>query len=338
MGSKKSFVVDWIIFFTLITLLAMAIIFAVASLVSRPDMFWSLAVLPIFYTIILYKNRLVIEPKHTVIYEWRGKIMRPLDSGVYFPFKFFGLLSSGTKIQMNKQILFILTGARDNLSPDIIKKYIYGSQVDIQPGTGAVLRLMYDIETECLDPIKLVYNFDDGYQQAASLIETEVIKYIHTHESEYIYDNFAKENWEDLVLSKVRANIFEKIGLQIIAFVPKNIINTPEVEKSRLAVELEGRKSEVLKTQLKNVEIEKRIAQELDAIRENSIRTVINTAGVSGVEALDYLKHEKTLAAVTESSKSGNFAYIEGSGKLSEGAALGLGLNSFNKKSEKSEK
>jgi regulator of protease activity HflC (stomatin/prohibitin superfamily) len=322
---KTSFFWEWFAFCVLIIGLSLIVIL-VASWYT--GWFWlsGLLIVPVVVCAgIIFKHRYIVDQKHAVVYEWRGERVEPLVPGMYFPFPFFGFLSEGVEVPTNPIVLNIFTGSRDGLVK--AEKY-YGSQEDVQPETGAAIRLAYDITLQIVDPNKFVYSFDNCYAQIASLVEKEVMVYVHNNEAEKIYDNFTKENWQELVVDKLSATV-ETMGVILISFIPKGIKDNPEVEADRLKVEKERRRGEVLEKQLKNQEIVAKIEQKNNEIRQEQIASIMKSSGCSAAEALNFLNREKTLETVKEAAKDGHLTFMDasGNGTLSQSAALGYGLN-----------
>lgn len=289
-------------------------------------------IIPLTTLIILrWKNRVEVPANWEYLYEWSGEKLLPLIPGLYFPFPYFGFLSDVSKVLMNQQMIYILSGVRDGLSPDDIKKYKYGSQTNVEPGTGDFLRLKYGAEIQCVDSTKLVYVKNNPFSFIAGLLELEVVKFIKTLNSEKVNDRFVKCKW-DKRLAVITASMESEIGVKIIRFVPIDVMNTPQSEQSRREVELKKRERESLKEELLNMEVKKKISVEADEMRSNAIKTIKSDAGVNGVVALKFISEQQKLTTIETASKKGNITYMDssGSGKLSDSFAMGWGLNAHN--------
>jgi len=323
---KTSFFGEWLIFCVIIIGLSLVIITVAARYTGWVWLFGLLIVPVIVCAGIIFKHRLIVDQKHAVVYEWHGERVKPLPPGIYFPFPFFGFLSEGVEVPTNPVVLHIFTGLRDGLAE--ADKY-YGSQEDVQPETGAAIRVAYDVAIRIINPDKFVYSFDDCYAQIASLVEKEVMFFIRGNEAEKIYDNFAKEDWKTSIVDKLSSSIEEEMGAILMYFVPKSIKDNPEVEADRLKVEKERRHGEILEKQLQNQEIVEKIEQTNNQIRQQKIASVMEKSSCSAEEAFNFLNREKTLDTVKEAAANGHLTFMDasGNGTLSQGAALGYGLN-----------
>lgn len=285
------------------------------------------------------------------IYEWRGKAMEPLVPGWYHPFKYFGFLKPDeVDVPMNIQTLYILTGTRDGLSSDDFELFYYGTQSDIEPGTGAALRLKYKVDFECVDSIKLRYKHNDPYTYIAGLVESKVNIYVHGLKSEEIIDNFTKTDWHKTLVSDVEteSQLINHLGVRLISFIPIDVILSVKAEEWRQLEDAEERKGKIMKIAINNevmAEVEKKrilnaqlvnskkvkeLAVINNKIEVDFINDIKNEVGVNSVMALKYAMHKNTLKTVTEASKNSEFAYIDGSGSgdntIAQAAKISMGF------------
>jgi len=328
MKVKMIFFLDWAVFFTITTLLIVTILLVACSLWLPWQMMWSLFLLPIVYGLLVWQARLPVSPKQNIICERKGKALPPLTPGWYYPLRYFDLCREIAEVPMNKQMLCVLTGTREGFAPEIVEQYTYGTPSNIEPGTGDFIRLMYKLEFQCQDSIKLVYAVDDPYAYIVGLTETYVNSYVHVNNSEHIVDHFSREDWEVEVLSKIRSTVLAVVGIDLISFVPVDVINTPEVEEARRNTDLEKRKKEILEAKLVNLSVTENISKKNDAIKAHSIASVMGQANVSGVDALQFLTKDKTLNTILEASKEGSITYVDdsGNGNMNQAAALGWAI------------
>lgn len=352
MSNKMRFFLAWTVLFISIFLLSITVLSTIYFLGVSGKIFLLLILLPLIFVYLVWQNKVEVPPKYNFVYEWRGEILDPLEPGWHYVFPYFGMLNEGEEIPMNSQMLYVLSGVRDGLSPKIINQYTFGTASNLEAETGDFVRMMYKLELKCEDPIKLVYEKDDPYGYIASVVEQKVNIYVHGKNVEQINDNFVKEDWNadvNLGIVDVRALILNEIGIDIVSFIPVDVINTPEVEESRRAIEIEIRKKElnnakidndvqlekgkgrVLTATLSNMSKKKSISEKADEIRVNSINAIKTRVGVNSVVALKFATNEKKLDVILEASKAGNITYVDDSnGGVSQATAMGFALRATN--------
>lgn len=288
-----------------------------------------------------WQARVEVSAEWELVYEWSGKRIKPFKPGLYYPFPYLGFLNDGILVPTNSQILNILTGSRDEgikEQLDDYEDYEYGSHTNFDPATGDVLKLVYKIEIECEDSLKLVYAKNDPYRYIAGMVEIKIIRYLKSRKlsDEQINDEFSTIDW----MNELRAiidTIKDDVGVEIKAFIPVDVINTPETEESRQGIMIEKRRREFLKEELKNNKVQQKISQIDDFKRVHTITSIIDEAGVHGNKALDYLATEKKLKAVVEAAKEGDMTFMDNSanGNLSGVYSMGWGFNAANKAADK---
>ncbi|MFZ2310119.1 MAG: hypothetical protein WAW11_01085 [Patescibacteria group bacterium] len=343
--AEEVFLSAWLRWLFLSIAVALVVVIVLTIIGTVLDFFWIailasglILITPVVTIAILrWKNRVEVPANWEYLYEWSGEKLLPLTPGLYFPFPYLGFLSEASQVLMSQQTIYIFSGVRDVLSTDEIKKYKYGSQTNIEPGTGDVLRLKYAAEFQCVDSFKLVYTKKTPFVFMAGLLELEVVKFAKTLTGEKVNDKFVKYQW-DKKLAKAIATIEAEVGVKIIRFMPIDVINTSDTEKSRLDVELKKREREVLNEELLNMAVKKKISAEADSTRSNAIKAIKDDAGVNGIVALKFLSEQKKLDTIEVASKKGNITYMDssGSGKLNDSFTLGWGLNAHNSTSNQS--
>jgi len=345
MNAKKVFFRAWLWLGILSTILLVVILIAIflASKASWYIFFVSL-VPSVIVLWLRWSNRIIVPAKWNHIYEWKGKVLNSLTPGMYFPFVYLGFLNEGIEIPMENQIMHILTGVRDGLSPDIVSQYAYGAQSNAEPNTGDYLRLMYKLEYKCLDSEKLAYNQADPFSYIAGIVELQVNKYVHANKSEDIVDKFTEQNLQTLAIVPDMTSI----GVELISFIPVDVLLTPEIEEVRRALDVERRKKELINTEVKNavlreknkkkvldvelsnMDVRKKIAGENNKIKVEAINAIKIGVGVNGVVALKMAMKEKTLETIAKASENGSITYIDDSGSgdntTSQAAKFGWGI------------
>jgi hypothetical protein len=348
---------NWLLVAAFISgLVAIAIVLVIFSF----DFWWIFSALLIIPAVLYLKweGRLVVDAEFNLIAEWKGEKVEPLTPGIYYPFRYGDFFKLIAKVPMNIQTLHILSGEREGLKDDIVKLYLYGTASNMEPGTGDSVRLLYKLEFKCLNPIALVYTMDNPYDYLAGETELEVSQYIHKNTSEDIVDNFSREGLAqspDLnIVPKIKDDVLNKIGVEVIAFIPVDVILTPEKEALRRAQEREDNRkpliesqlanavveeagqAQILQAQLNNMEIKKNIAKEHNEIMSNKINKIKADTGVDGATALQFYTKQRTIDVVADASKTGSITYIDdssNSGTLSQAAALGWAIKSNNNNS-----
>ena len=322
--------------------------------------FWLLGTIAwlVFVLCLRWRSKLIVLPEWVVIAEWCGKKMEPFANGYHYPFRKFGFFNVVAEVPMNKQTLYILSGVRDNLAPELINQYTYGTASNIEPDTGDYLRLLYRVEVKCVNPLALVYNINNPYDYVAGIIEHKVSLYVHRKKSEDIIDHFSEQTLSSIFSASatdpvdVRNQILSDTGLELLTFIPIDVINTPEVEAIREKLDTEQRQSAIIKAQTKNetlreqgkkkvlnaqlsnMSVKEAIGQKSNDILVNELKAITNNTGVSGDEALKFIAKEKTLETIKDSSATGNVTYIDESGSkgnLKQAAALGFAINATKK-------
>lgn len=356
MSGKEKFLKFWLLlgaaaYVITLIIIAFTCLVAYSSMVkiNLPFLISLVIIMPfiavIIVVIIRWSNRLEVPAEWNFIFEWNGVVLPPLTPGLYYPFPYFKFLSDGTEVPMNKQMLHILSGVREGLPTEVVEKYVYGSSTNVEPNTGDFLRLMYMAEIKCVNPVKLVYEKADPYGYIVGLLEREVVIFIKKPRvaNETVNDKFIKNNWYEtffiaklIVTQTVNASVYDTIlaetGIELIKFIPIDVINTPETEESRRDVEMEMRKGEVLKKLLINTTIKKKISAVNDSMRDNSVKTILTNAGVTGEVALNYLNEQKKLDTIQVVGTKGNITYMDnsGKGKLTNARVMGWGLTANN--------
>lgn len=342
MNAKKVFRKAWL-WLGIVSWLSVILVIATACLFFE----WNLALtalstlVPILIWYLRWNNRLEVPIGWEFVYQWNGQRIEPLKPGLYYPFYYFDMLSSCSEVLMKSQKLNILTGVRTGLSPELVETYNYGSPTNIEPKTGDYVRLMYAAEVKCHNSQKMAYEKTDPFGFIVGLLEQEVIIYIKTLDNEGINDYFVggipSAEWILRVTTKLAPIILNEVGMELLRFIPIDVLNTPETEASRRKVEEKKREKEVLKAELSNMTEKKLIGIEADSIATHAISAKIEAiktkAGVNGVVALKYLAHLDTTQGVVQASQKGNITYMSdaGNSKLTDSFALGWGLNAHQK-------
>lgn len=284
-------------------------------------------------------NRVAVPHTYEYVYEWIGKPLKPFKPGWHYPFPYFTFLSGPAKVPMNDQTLHILTGSREGLDDEIVNLHVYGSSSNIEPNNGDYVRLLYKVVLRCVDSIALVYNHTDPYAYVAGLVEFEVVKYVKGYDSEEVNDQFVKRDW-GYVVNDLNIILPDAVGLELLSFIPMDVLNTPETEEQRRKLNEAKTNTQLLEEEEEQMDKKIKIGKKKDSILRNSIESIKQESGVDGGTALSFLRTERTLETVVEASKHGNFTYMDasGSGKLSEYSALGWGINSHAPKTKQSSK
>lgn len=322
------------------TFLALLVLISLASAVFIG--FWCLVVLAaalITFFVALWSSRLVVPENWNYIFEWNGEALDPLEPGMYFPFPWLGFLKAKGMVPMNRQTLRVLSGERKGCPEDIIKKYPYGADSNIEPASGDEFKALYHVETQCTDSKKFAYAYDDTYSYVVSLIESRVRNFLGSKTGEDVSDKFSSYPWKIEVLDSVYGGnslsyyIEENFGLKIIEILSIDIILTPEVEEFRRKLDESSRKKEIYEVEAEAADARKKLQAKNDEITKNTISVIKNTAGVNGNKALDYMTSNKKLETMETVSKNGANTFIDGAGGGSfvGGTGFGWGFNSQNK-------
>lgn len=309
------------------------------------QLFCWLALLVVMLSLV-WRNRISVPANSEYLYTWRGKKLEPFKPGDTYVFPYFNFLRGEAKIPMNIQTLRIFSGVRKGESEAMLKSYIYGMDSNIEPETGDGIKAKYEVEIQCIDSMKLAYTLnDDPYKYIVKRVERLVGAYMKKpikDASEGLSDHFLAKNWDVDILDdnsssiSLREEIKDFLGVNIIHFNPVDLILSEKSNAARLDIDLEVKRGELLKKRRENMEIEGDIAQKNNEIAAAKIVTIIEKAGVTGVEALNHITKEKTLETVAQASKTGNITYINGPGNdsFSNGAGFGWGLNASGVKPE----
>ena len=242
-------------------------------------------------------------------------------------------------VPMNRQTLRVLSGERKGCPEDIVKKYLYGADSNIEPASGDEFKALYHVETQCTDSKKFAYAYDDTYSYVVSLIESRVRNFLGSKTGEDVSDNFSSYPWKTEVLdsiydgSSLSAYIEENMGLRIIEIISIDIILTPEVEELRRKLDEASRKKEIYEAEADAAESRKKLQAKNDEITKNTISVIKNTAGVNGNKALEFMLGNKKLETMEVVSKNGANTFIDGAGggSFAGGTGFGWGFNSQNK-------
>lgn len=321
-------------------------------LILNGNIYWLWFVAPISVVVSVLTNRLEVSPEWNVIAEWKKEVMKPFKPGWYYPFPYFGYFEAIAAVPMNKQTVSILSGEKTGLDPQIINEFVYGAASNLGPKGGEPIRLLSKIEIQCVDPILIAYKVDDPYEYAASVIEVYLRRYASDNDNETIIRNFSKQDIT-IVPIGVRSQLLADTGIELISFIPVDVIEDEKTNKRRSdeyeeqqrsifitaknsndILEEQG-KGGVMKVTLTNKEIEENISKKDDEMLANRVKTIMASTGVSGDEALKIAMKAKTLETVATASESGSIVYIDengGNGGLSQGASLGFAINATNQK------
>lgn len=324
----------WGGFFVLLILVSLGSIFFIGL--------WSLAVLFVLFGIFiwtLWSNRLVVPENWNYIFEWNGEALDPLEPGLYFPFPWFGFLKAKGMVPMNRQTLRVLSGERKGCPEDIVKKYPYGADSNIEPASGDEFKALYHLETQVVCPKIFAYAYDDTYSYVVGLIESRVRNFLGSKTGEDVSDNFSSYPWKIEVLDSVYGGnslsyyIEENFGLKIIEILSIDIILTPEVEELRRKLDESSRKKEIYEVEVLAAEARQKLQAKNDEITKNTISVIKNTAGVHGNKVLDHIVANEKLKTIEAVSKNGNNVFIDGSssGGFGNGVAFSWGFDSRNK-------
>ncbi|MFZ2310120.1 MAG: SPFH domain-containing protein [Patescibacteria group bacterium] len=329
MNAKKVFLKAWLWLDLIITILVAVVL----TIIGYYSSYWFVlfgAFLPSLIIIILrWKNKVTVATGFNRVYEWQGRVMEVVMPGLYFPFPYFSFLNKEVDVPINQLTLFIMTGSRNGLPSDVVDCFCYGSHNNAESKKGVPLRLMYKVYIECLDPKKIIYGAVDSYSYIAQSVESCVNAYVRSRKIEEIVDKFVSEDWEKQIVSKIRGSIMDRVGVNLISFVPVAIINTPEIEHFRLAVEMEIRKGEMIKAEinnevklevgrgmvldakLKNMDAEKAIASDYNKIYINQIKSLKETLDLDGYAVLNFLSEQEKWKVFMEISKNGKAVYMD---------------------------
>ena len=311
---------------------------------SKYNFLFCWLLLIIVFCVLIWSSKIEVPPEYEYVYQWAGEVIAPLKVGYNYVFPYFGLLKGRAKIPMNVQTLSILSGVRDGLSDSVVKEYIYGTASNIEPDGGDAIRALYQVEFQCIDSLKLFYAKSNPYKYIAKIIEFKVSAYLKNptkEDTEGLSDHFLAKDWDAEVLDgrgvldSVREEILDLIGINLIHFVPVDLIFAPNIIVAREKRALEKQRGLLLEEQSANMDKEAEIAKKRNKINGAEIDEIIQRANVSGSEALNHIIKDRTLESITQASKTGNITYIDGSGNgnFAGGAGFGWGLNATNNKS-----
>lgn len=348
MDAKEVFLKAWISLIAWSTLLALVVALGLVVVGGIFGFFWwaMLVAVIIFFSpltvmvIIRWQKRVEVPANWEYLYEWSGQVMAPLEPGLYYPFPYFGFLSEESRVLMNKQIIYIMSGSRNGLDSADIEKFAYGSLTDVEPGTGDFIRLKYGVEIQCVDSKKLVYERTDPFGFIAGLAEKEVVLFVKGLSGEDINDQFINNDWDTNLIAKLQSLIEVETGVEIKRFIPIDVMNTPETEAARRAEEMKKREKAVLEAELKNMDVKEKISAKADGMVTHTINSVKNTAGVNGLVALRFITEKQKLSTIETASRNGQFTYMDssGSGKLTDASAMGWGFHAHNSNAQPSVK
>ena len=301
---------------------------------------WGLISLtPLVLLLLIWSQRLKVLPRWQYVWEWLGKVGEPLTPGWYFIPRFFGLFRLVARVPMYDQFLNIISGERTGINQDLIDSHPYGTNSDIEPKSGAVVKLIYSLRIRCEDSVAAVYKMEDPFSYLAFSVEKNVVRFAKTKDSESLGDEFnSKEHDWQTEIDDLAGNLFTKTGFRVLELIPHDIANTAEVQNLRNKVGEKQVEGELLGVELKNKEFEIQIAEKDNEIKLSRL-AVINEALKDSRLAAEVWKSEVRAEAIKVASKGNNLILMDSSDNESiiKGAA-GTFLNKSGRREEEQKK
>ncbi len=324
----------WLILIVLVLAVSAAILTTLISFGVLPVWTYSLMIIiALVLAVYVWQSRIEVTPRWELLWEWEGKKGVPLPAGWYFPPRFLGFFRSIARIPMYVLDMGVLSGTEDGLDANLIKSHAYGTRSDIEPKSGAVLRLIYTIRVQVFDALSLYYNMTDAYTYLAYQVEKEMVAYAKMLDSESITDDFHKHDWEEEVVVKLFEKMLDEIGVKILEIIPQDVIHTQEIQDLRNKTGEEKVREELLIVQLRNKDQEIGIAKKDNQMTRERIEAIKESLGGSDELAATVLTRQLTLATIEKSAGKG-MTYVDDankSGVLSGAHAMSFAISSAGK-------
>lgn len=328
------FIRAWVML--ILAVLGLSVIILAVLITAKILPVWTYSLISIVVLILLvyiWQSRLEVTPRWELLWEWEGKKGVPLQAGWYFPPRFLSFFRVISRVPMYVLDMGVLSGTEDGLDTNLVKSHAYGTRSDIEPKSGAVLRLVYTIRVQVFDALALYYNMTDAYTYLAYQIEKEMVAYAKSLDSESITDDFHKHDWEEEIVIKLFEKMLEEIGVKILEIIPQDVIHTQEIQDLRNKTGEENVREELLKVQLRNKDQEINIAKKDNQMTEERIAAIKKSLGGSDELAATVLTRQLTLATIEKSAGKG-MTYVDDankSGVLSGAHAMSFAISSAGK-------
>ncbi|MGI5827286.1 MAG: hypothetical protein ACOX6C_02490 [Patescibacteria group bacterium] len=273
---------------------------------------WGLIYLtPIVLLLLIWSQRLKVLPRWEYVWEWFGQVGEPLTPGWYFIPRFFGLFRLVARVPMYDQFLNIISGERKGINQDLIDSHPYGTNSDIEPKSGAVVKIIYSLRIRCEDSVAAVYKMEDPFSYLAFSIEKSVVRFAKTKDSESLSDEFNSHDWQTEI-DDLAGNLFAKTGFRVLELIPHDIANTVEVQNLRNKVGEKQVERELLGVELKNKEFEVQIAEKDNEIKLSRLAVMNKSLNDSRLVAAVWQSEVKA-EAIKVASKGGNLILMDAS-------------------------
>lgn len=318
----------WLVWIVLALVLAVIMVFTAWALLVLNVKVWGLVFLgPLILLILIWYQRVKVLPRWQYVWEWLGQVGEPLTPGWYFIPRFFGLFRLVARVPMYDQFLNIISGERSGISQDLIKTHPYGTNSDIEPKSGAVVKIIYSLRIRCEDAVAAVYKMEDPFSYLALSVEKKVVEFAKTKDSESLSDEFNSHNWQ-AEIDALAPKLLSRTGFSVLELIPHDIANTVEVQNLRNKVGEKQVEKELLRVELSNKEFEVQIAEKDNAIKLSRL-SVMNKALNDYRLVAAVWQSEVKAEAIKAAAKGGNLILMD----ASEGDAVikGAAGNLLNK-------
>ena len=324
----------WLAWIGLALVLVVVMAIIVWALLALNVKAWGLIFLtPLILLILIWYQRVKVLPRWQYVWEWLGKVGEPLTPGWYFIPRFFGLFHLVARVPMYDQFLNIISGDRSGISQDLINSHPYGTNSDIEPKSGAVVKIIYSLRIRCEDPIAAVYNMEDPFSYLALSVEKKVVEFAKTKDSESLSDEFNSHNWQ-AEIDALAPGLLARTGFSVLELIPQDIANTVEIQNFRNKVGEKQIEKKLLTVELENKDFEVQIAEKDNTIKLSRLAVMNESLKDSRLVAAVWQSEVKA-EAIKAASKGGNLILMD----ASEGDAVIKGAaGTFLNKSEQPEK
>lgn len=307
---RHVFIMVWGIVAVILTVAILLVVWSLLALGVLPSGGWYLTLLvPIILFATIWNRRIKVPPRWEYVWEWGGAIGEPLISGWYFVPRIFGLFRLVGKVPMYDQFINIISGDREDIGKDLVESHPYGTKSDIEPKSGAVVKMIYSLRVKCEDSAAAIYKMDDPFSYIALSVEKKVVEFAKTIDSESLGDRFNSHDWQAKIDS-LASDIKESTGFMVLELIPQDIINTPEVQSLRNQVGEQQLRGELLEAELLNKEKEVKIASKDNTIKASRLKVLSETLGDSELAA-DVWKAEVRADSIKEAAKNKNLILMD---------------------------
>lgn len=307
---KYVFFWTWVLVAVLLIAVAVIIVWALRALdVLSPEGWYWILLVPIILLVTIWNRRIKVPPRWEYVWEWGGSIGEPLTPGWYFAPKILGLFRLVGKVPMYDQFVNVISGSRNGVSKGLVDSHPYGTESDVEPESGAVVKLVYSLRIRCENSVDALYKMDDPFSYIALSVEKKVVEFAKTKDSEKLSDELNSHDWKTEI-GPLTAELLENTGFLVLEFIPQDIINTPEVQVLRNEVGEQQLRGELLEAELLNKNKEQKIAEKDNSIKSSRLKVLKDAFGTSDLTARIW-EAEVRAETIKEAAKSKNLIIVD---------------------------